>query len=577
MRSLTRIAECALVAWLAASAFALVGTIAADETVDIDLRVVDPNGQPIAHPGVRFVPRERGAPTLEFSMPEAIRLPFPAIGRMTLSADGFVDRTFDVALARADEARIAGATISLDPARPIPLRVDSFIAGTVALPVGADRRKLRFDSPSAILLDGRSSLPVPVSTTSLAVYHSEVGLAFASLPEGDEPVDLTIAGREIEIDCRPGADWLITNPIEVRITVDRVEASFLFSRPGVHGLRVPSGIDLRIQCDAPGAIRFDRTLPASDEVVKVDLDLTPLPLAFARVEARDAVTRESVPIEALAVGRARANDRDRMDFAPEWNTLTLERGGSFLVAAPRGGNDLLVTTKTHYQTVLRRAGFEGTRDAPTPIVISVERSLPIQGVVIDATSKLGVADARITLRKTSRDLDDLPFAWKANGSVGFLSRSNTRKDGRYTLESTVWEDVTLEVEAEGYAPAWLGPIERKRALDLTIELHRGHRVAGTATKFSPGELAYLVDERSNRVLRAPIDAFGKYVFPRVAPGNYRGHIGADDRAWALGARGSEGTQLFEQLHDPRGSLSQRLAVTSDLDAVELPHIEIDEK
>lgn len=580
MRSITRFARSALVAYSAASAFALIGTIeaqAAQESVAVEFTVIDPSGNPVANPRARFAPRELGSPALEFAPTGPHNLPFPALGRMTVTADGFVARVFDIALARADLGRITGGAVTLEPAREIRVRENSPTTRTIVLPIGTEDRKLRFDSLTAIPLEGRSSLPVPATTTKLAVYDPEVGFAFAGLPEGDEPVDLTIVGREIEIDCQPGADWLLTHPIEVRVTAGRVEGSFLLSKPGSAKLRVPSGLDLRIQCDAPGANRFDRTLPASDEATKVELALTPLPAAFARIEARDAVTREIVPIEALAVGRARANERDRMDFAPEWNTITLDRGESFLVVAPKGLNDLLLTTKTHYQTLLRRARLDGTRDAPTPIVISVERSLPIQGIVIDATTKLGIADARITLRKTSRDLDDLPFAWKVNGSVGFLSQSRTRKDGRYTLDSTVWEDVTLEVEADGYAPAWLGPIERKRALALTVELHRGFRIAGTIAEHALGEFAYLVDERSNRVLRAPIGDAGQYVFPRVAPGNYRGHIGADDRAWAFGALGSRGTQLIEQLHDPSGSHSLRIDVTADRDAVELPRIEIDSK
>jgi hypothetical protein len=540
--------------------------------------IVEPDGR-----NVPFALREDG--TLESELRD-----LPLDARIRIGAADRADLSFRAAFGRSDGGIVDLGAIRLDAGDAVTLRVvDEADRPLEGAAIHLPQRGAAFPPQDP---DGRHPRRTVLDATSLAGRTDATGSLRLGLRREDRAFVVVAAGYAPAFHV---ADPAVERGDEERVAMDRgvslvlrpvaareatqddagfaarrsllaaIARSGLLATLDLGGvllevplafetdteIRLDRARDLRVVLDVRGARSVSRDVAASELEAPIELPITPLPLVAARTRAVEAVTGRPLTASSLRLGKARQRDRDRIDFAPDWNSFALPSDepptAGLLCVAPAAPLDALVAADGYLETLVRGLRFMGTLDAPTLLDVELQTALPVR-VAVTGKDGQPLPGAVVIVRKVTRDLADLPLAWKLTGAVGWLAAATTGEDGIARFRPSAWEDLAFEVAAEGHAATVFGPFERRRATDLRLALGAGHTVAGRADDAEAGDCVYLVDSVTPRRLRATLSEDRTFAFEHVAAGRYLLHVGPDDRAQLSGVYGPEGLASIEALH-----------------------------
>jgi hypothetical protein len=560
----------ALVAFLPLSAAAFELEVPAGHAI---LRVIVPHEhgraafESEAGEVVEFTPLADGAATLATSP-----LPLPVEGFLTLTAPGHASERIRLAYGRATRGTIDLGRNALSPGFAARIRVTDRddrpleAAAIHSLPSDtrfpprepADRSGPRvfLDSSNRVARsdeNGLATLHVSPAAPHIAVLVPGYAPVFTTLAEGEHDDAFPVAvggGPTLELALTAtDNELLLDGGATAYVDLGGVVFETRLSLAAPTKLLLDRARALRIVVEARGFRTASDDVELTDsttDTTSATLTLEALPLAYAKIEARDLATKRPLTLTDLRLGRARAHPREfpaRVDFAPDWNSFRIGADEPPLCVAPPGRVDLLVSARDHQDTIVRGLEFSGTRAEPSQLVVELPGSLPIQGVVLDSTTGGPLSNAWITVRRSSRDLDDLPLAWKIRGTVGFVASTASNVLGRFRAESTSYEAVTIEVEAPGFAPTTFGPFARDVAHDLSLALERGFSAGGKVEGATHGDVVALLAVSGNRMTTSAIESDGSFRCDLLAEGEYRVIVVRDPRAALARGRGDECARL----------------------------------
>lgn len=537
-------------------------------TARLKVRVIDPDAVATfessdAAPRIELLPRGDAF--------ESVELPLPIDGVVELRARDAATQRFRVSFGRAENGIVDLGIFDLAPgtpqtlllvdeeSRPIERAAIYSIAPASTFPPGDSESdlgpKTRLDVDSRLgetTATGEFVVTLPADRRNLAIFPPNHAPLFVTLPQvQDDPLRcVATSGVPLDLEIRTEAERLL--PQEgVRVTFDLGGIGFDRFVPVNQRVTIPFDLDraLRITIEARG---FKTTVHrvATFAAEPVTIDFEPVPLAFARLTARDAVTKEPLILDSLRLGRARAHPNEfpgRLDFAPDWNSFRIGTEEPALVAAPPGNVDALLAAAFHRESVVRGLRFEGTFERPTPLVVDLPGDLPVAGRVVDANTGSPVAGAIVTVRKSSRDIEDLPLVWKIRGTVGFLTTVRTDANGRFRFDCSAFENLVFEVEAAGLATTTSGPFPRGKTHDLTLSIGPGVTLAGRVEAPRPGEVVAIFEVGSKRLRCAPLDDSGHFSIHGVPPLDHRIVALPDPRAGIARGLVMESTRLEQAL------------------------------
>lgn len=506
---------------------------------------------------------------------ESIELPLPIDGIVELSARDAATQRLRISFGRAENGVVDLGDFDLAPAiprtllvvdeasRPIERAAIYSIAPLSTFPprdpeAGSGPRT-RLDEDSWIgetRETGEFVVSLPPDRRNLVIFPPNHAPLFVTLPEvQDGPLPevqdgplrcVASSGVPLDLEIRTEAERLL--PQEgVRVSFDLGGIGFERFLAVNQRVTIPFDLDraLRITVEARG-FRTTVHRVAQFAATPVTIDFEPVALVFARLSARDAVTKEPLTLDSLRLGRARAHPSEypgRVDFAPDWNSFRIGFDEPPLVAAPPGNVDAQLSAALHRETVVRGLRFEGTFDRPTPLVIDLPGELPVAGRVVDVRTGGPIPGAIVTVRKSSRDLEDLPLVWKIRGTVGFVTTKRTDANGRFRFDHGAFEDLAFEVEAPGFATTSLGPFPRAKTHDLTLAVGPGVTLAGRVEAPRPGDVVVLFEVGSKRLRRVSLDDSGSFSIDGVPPLDQRLIALPDPRAGIARGLAAESSRL----------------------------------
>lgn len=546
--------------------------------VRIVWQVVDEWGAPIRDPQATSTvdpgPHKDGASSA-FWLDTPI--PFPDNLSIRVTAEGYEDAIVRPAYLRPDlDGAIDLGPVVLGEGRTLHVRVVGpqgpvDRAALHVVPAGAPfppraerdgyRVITRLDDPPLAWTgpDGVAVVGFPTGAIGLVVRAEEGGLGLARIePDAVDPV--------IELSDEHAAYALIETDSPSRLRDGQVDFAVDFG-----GLRIPCrahlGRPVRIALDAPRPItlRVDARgfegvsttieAGASTAAEPHRIRLEALPFAHAVFVARDSVTKLPLDITSLRVGRARDNEPDRLDFVPDWNTVVRIDPAGATAAATSGRHDVMISADGYVETLARRVTIEGTEDEPNTVTIDLQPGPAIAGRVVRDPDQTPIAGAAVLARRVSRDLIDLPLLWRLGGSVGLIDARRTGTNGSFSVTSSAWEEVAIEVYGVG---------EMVRPRRFARAATAGLRIATPKATMLEGQLdpvpadadsltAYLLDPSSPRRFRAEVRKDGSFSFAGIQPGTYQLYADWDDRGYFQGRLGGLDHSLVREMHGaPRG-------------------------
>lgn len=496
-------------------------------------------------PGATFDPEGPAGPVEFLAAGDFLEFPpiaLPIDGFVTLRAANRADDRFRVSYGRAENGVIDLGWFVLEPGSPCTVFVadesNRALAGAAIHAVAPESRFPPRDPDErgdrTILDDerllgvtderGECTLSLGESNRRLAITPPGLALTFVEVEPGARRVEVVAAaGAPLELEIRCDSPRLLHDGT-VRVFFDLGGIGFERIAPVNEPFvtRLDADRPLNVVVEARGMKSLRHRLDSSDSR-SVKLDLVATDLRFARLVVRDASTGETIAPDSLRLGRARAHPNEyprRVDFAPDWNSFRVGTEEPPLLAAPPGKVDLSISARGRRETIVRGLRFEGTIDEPTPLAAELKGVAPVAGRVLDATTGAPIAGAVITVRKTSRELDDLPLAWRIRGTVGFVAAGATDERGRFRFESSAYEDLVFEVAAPGHAATSFGPFARDATYALELRLDRGVALAGRAEGNEAGDVAIAFEPNSKRLSIAALDADGGFRFDALARGEY---------------------------------------------------------
>lgn len=522
---------------------------------------------------------------------ESRELPLPIDGHVTLCAERGADQRFRIAFGRAERGVIDLGSYSLEPGAPCTVVVKDETgrpaADAVIYLVHAESRFPPSDPNERgvrTLLDddrlvgatderGELTLSLPNSNRRLVIAPPNHALEFVEIP---------LEARRVEVIATKG----VALDLEIRCASPRLlqdgRVRAFFDLGGV-------GFERECRVNERARVLLDRNRPVNvaveargmrsaragvESIVDVitTLDLDPLDLRFARLTARGSATRAPLTLDSLRLGRARAHPSEyprRVDFAPDWNSFRIGTEEPPLLAAPPGNVDVSASAPGHRETIVRGLRFEGTIDEPTPITIDLPGILPVSGRVTDAKDA-PLEGAIVTARRASRDLADLPFAWRVRGTVGFVASVVTDAQGRFRFESSAYEDLVFEVEAAGFATRSFGPIARDATHALAFRIDHGFALAGRVADVRAEDVVLVFEPISQRLKIAALGEDGVFRIERLAPAEYVVLAAPDPRTFLVRGAATEGRRLEDALESKS---PVRVSVTADRLDLAVPRVD----
>ena len=267
----------------------------------------------------------------------------------------------------------------------------------------------------------------------------------------------------------------------------------------------------------PSPVTTGTTEQEAPEALARAVEDTPEPVLFGRV-----VDAESGrPVDAFRVALLEPKTENRF-YAPRVDDFESPQGRFAVDEVPAGERLVFVHAEGFAVASL---GLLDLR-APQELDVRLERGVSIRGRVVDAESRLPVADA-LVFSESDAPTQTLPFA-RPEEAVWLPNTTRTRPDGTFTLEHCSIGPHRLRASKDGFSVAWSeglrprgsGPLD---AGELTLE--RGGSVSGRVTREdgTPWEDAQLVCVTMNQgqatmhFAVSRTDGDGRYAFEGLPP------------------------------------------------------------